>query len=472
MIINFLNMNQLLKTLSLCVIVSTLLISCSTKKETAKLPNDIPTAISVKGVSFQMSIVDPQSFAMGYTPQRTIVKGGKIHQVILDGFAIGTIPVSKDLWKAVMGNEPSVSSSDNQSVVGITYKNCQKFLKKLSKLTGYTFRLPTEAEWEIAARSGNIKQTGVVYEFCVDKFAENYAPDMDANPQGPAEGNEYVVRSPKERSGIAPASKSDNIGLRVAVSLNKPYDKNEYSNLTTSNQNRETGVLKSEVFTANGVSFKMIAIPGGKFEMGSTTEQANYGDKDEAPVHEVELDGFLIGETEVTAGLWYAVMGYFPFGNFKEYPNNPVVNVSWYDAQMFTMKLNKLTNRFFRLPTEAEWEFAARGGVHNSHYRFSGSNDIDYVAVYKTSETGSVKSKHPNELGIYDLSGNAWEWCEDFYGNYAPGLQTNPTGPVKGDERVTRGGSANSDWSACRVSNRSHLPASSVKSSFGFRLAI
>lgn len=419
-----------------------------------------------------MSVVDPQSFAMGYTPQYAKVKGTTIHQVILDGFAIGAIPVNKDLWKAVMGSEPRVSSSDNQSVVGITYNNCQKFLKKLSKLTGYAFRLPTEAEWEIAARSGNSKQTGVVYEFCSDRFAENYAPDMDANPQGPADGNEFVVRSPKERSGIAPTSKSGNIGLRVAVSLNKPYDKNEYSILTTSNQNRETGVLKSEVFSANGVPFKMIAVPGGKFEMGSTSEQANYGDKDEFPVHEVELDGFLLEESEVTAGLWYAVMGYFPFGNFKDYPNNPVVNVSWYDAQMFIMQLNKLTGRFFRLPTEAEWEFAARGGIRNSHYRFSGSNDIDYVSVYKATETAKVKSREPNELGIYDMSGNAWEWCEDFYGNYASGLQTNPTGPVKGDERITRGGSANSDWSACRVSNRSHLPASSVKSSFGFRLAI
>jgi formylglycine-generating enzyme required for sulfatase activity len=465
-------MKRIIKAFTLLAMVVATLASCNGNKKTEKAISEIPNTITVKGVSFQMSVVEPQTFAMGYTPLYRKVKGATIHQVILDGFAIGNVPVSKELWKAVMGSEPSVSSSDNQTVVGITFKNSQKFLKKLSKLSGYEFRLPTEAEWEIAARSGKSQKTGVVYEYCSDKYAENYAPDMDINPQGPADGGEYVVRSPEERSGMAPTSKSNSIGMRVVVSLNKPYDKNEYSTLTTSNQIRETGTLNTVSFNANGVSFKMIAVEGGKFQMGSTSEQASYGDKDEAPVHEVKLDGFLMGETEVTAGLWNAVMGYLPLGNFKDYPEKPVVNVSWYDAQVFIFKLNKITHRFFRLPTEAEWEFAARGGQKSSHYRFSGSNTIDQVAIYKITEVENVRSRRANEIGLYDMSGNAWEWCEDFYGNYAPGLQTNPTGEMKGEERVTRGGSANSDWSACRVSNRSHLPANSVKASFGFRLAI
>ena len=208
-------------------------------------------------------------------------------------------------------------------------------------------------------------------------------------------------------------------------------------------------------FTVNGVSFEMVYVEGGTFDMGATTEQGSDADSDEKPVHSVTLSGYYIGKCEVTQELWEAVMGSNP-SNFKG-AQNPVERVSWNDCQKFISRLNSLTGRTFRLPTEAEWEYAARGGNKSRHYKYSGSGNIGDVAWHdgnSGSKTHAVGSKTANELGIYDMSGNVYEWCSDWYGGYSAGAQTNPQGPSSGSRRVLRGGSWDSLAWSCRVSFR------------------
>ena len=178
------------------------------------------------------------------------------------------------------------------------------------------------------------------------------------------------------------------------------------------------------------------------------------------------LSNFYIGETEVTQELWEEVMGsnpslFTPNGSKKR----PVESVSWDDCQEFIRRLNQLTGKNFRLPTEAEWEFAARGGIKSRHTKYSGGASLDAVAwcfenaydIGKSSpDYGShpVAKKAPNELGLYDMSGNVWEWCYDWYGDYTPSSQSNSKGPSQGFYRVTRGGSWNCNARNCRVSRR------------------
>ena len=223
---------------------------------------------------------------------------------------------------------------------------------------------------------------------------------------------------------------------------------------------------KDKVYTVNGVSFKMIAVKGGTFQMGNDYYYA------EKPVHQVTLSDYYIGETEVTQELWTAVMGSNP-SNFTGNMQRPVEQVSWDDCQTFISKLNQLTGKTFRLPTEAQWEYAARGGNKSKGYTYSGSNSIDEVAWYWYNSdrmTHPVKTKVPNELGIYDMTGNVWEWCSDWYGDYSSAAQTDPTGPATGSSHVSRGGSWNFDATSCRVANRFSTPPLSYDF-LGLRLA-
>ena len=216
----------------------------------------------------------------------------------------------------------------------------------------------------------------------------------------------------------------------------------------------------------------MVYVEGGTFIMGATAEQKNKY-KDEEPAHSVTLSSFYIGKYEVTQSLWKAVMGSNPSN--RKGDNLPVENVSWNDCQTFLRKLNAMTGKNFRLPTEAEWEYAARGGNLSRGYQYSGSKKIDDVAWYNNNsggETHPVGTKAPNELGIYDMSGNVWEWCQDWYGDYHGYSQTNPTGPSSGSDRVNRGGGWDYDARICRVAYRS-LNAPDVKFSLlGLRLAL
>ena len=225
--------------------------------------------------------------------------------------------------------------------------------------------------------------------------------------------------------------------------------------------------------TVSGVSFDMVYVEGGSFDMGATTEQGGDAWDDEKPVHRVTLSDYYIGKCEVTQELWEAVMGSNP--SWFKGAQNPVEFVSWEDCQRFIRRLNRLTGRTFRLPTDAEWEYAARGGNQSSHYKYSGSGNIGNVAWYDDnsgSSTHAVGTKSPNELGIYDMSGNVWEWCSDWYGGYSAGAQTNPQGPSSGSDRVLRGGSWGYSARGCRVSDRSSRDPSDRSPNIGLRLAL
>lgn len=217
----------------------------------------------------------------------------------------------------------------------------------------------------------------------------------------------------------------------------------------------------------------MVYVSGGTFTIGATSEQGSDAYDDEKPIHRVTLSSYYIGKYEVTQAEWKAVMGSNP-SNFKG-DNLPVEQVSWNDCQEFIRKLNSLTGKNFRLPTEAEWEFAARGGNNSRGYKYSGSNDIGSVAWYwdnSGSKTHPVGQKSPNELGLYDMTGNVWEWCQDWKGVYPSSSQTNPTGPASGSYRVNRGGSWGLNARDCRVSYRSSSAPGYSDDFLGLRLVL
>ncbi len=248
------------------------------------------------------------------------------------------------------------------------------------------------------------------------------------------------------------------------------------SNCLLDDANYQDTYVSKKTYTVNGVSFTMIGVEGGTFTMGATAEQGSDYDDDERPTHQVTLSDYWIGETEVTEALWTAVMGSNP-SYYKRGDNYPVEQVSWNVCQAFISKLNELTGETFRLPTEAEWEFAARGGTMSRGYKYSGSNTVGDVAWYyekSDDKKHPVATKAANELGLYDMSGNVYEWCQDWYDDYSSAAQTNPTGPSTGSNRVCRGGSRNNRgaWD-CRVSSRGgHTPSyAAAYSNFGLRLA-
>ena len=470
--------------------------------------NPNPT-FTANGVSFEMVKVEGGVFTMGATSEQ----GGDAysdekptHQVTLSSYYIGKTEVTQELWEAVMGKSVSQIASENglsTNGVGsknpmyyITWDDCQEFITKLNELTGRNFRLPTEAEWEYAARGGNKSQgykysgsntindvawhignsgnishpvgtkapnelgiydmSGNVMELCSDWYG-SYSTGSQTNPIGPDSGSDRVRRGGSwfynartcrvsYRASYSPTYRSVDLGLRLALDVN-------------------------QTFSVNGVSFDMIAVEGGTFTMGATEEQGSDAKNNEKPTHQVTLSSYFIGKTEVTQALWEAVMGSNPSSS-KGY-NLPVENVSWNDCQTFIAKLNQCTGKNFRLPTEAEWEFAARGGNNSNGYAYSGSDNIDEVAWYNENSGGAyhpVGSKAPNELGLYDMSGNADEWCSDWYGSYSSSAQTNPTGPESGKSRVYRGGYRNSSASDCRVSCRNYSYPSG--SGPGLRLCI
>jgi formylglycine-generating enzyme required for sulfatase activity len=216
----------------------------------------------------------------------------------------------------------------------------------------------------------------------------------------------------------------------------------------------------------------MVYVRGGTFTMGCTAEQGNYCIDDEKPAHEVTVGDFRIGKYEVTQTEWKTVMGNNP--SFFEGDNLPVEKVNWNEVQEFIQKLNTMTGGNYRLPTEAEWEYAARGGSQARGFKYSGSNSIGDVAWYdwnSGSKTHPVGTKRANELGIYDMAGNVYEWVQDWFGGYNSGSQTNPVGPSSGSYRVRRGGSWGSFARSARVSFRLNVEPGDRYDNLGFRLA-
>ena len=442
------------------------------------------TTYIVNGVSFNMVDVEGGTFTMGRTADQdtdTKLDGDDLptHQVSLSSFCIGQTEVTQELWQAVMGSNPSYHTGNLQyPVERVSWTMCQEFINNLNQLTGKKFRLPTEAEWEFAARGGNNSRgykyagsnnaddvawhrynsgheshpvgmklpnelgiydmTGNVWERLADWYGP-YSSEQQFNPTGPETGLKRCTRG--SGFGITYDMEGDPYGPHPVCGRGADYE---------SDQHHDMGLrlaLGTEpaitTYTVNGVSFNMVDVEGGTFTMGRTADQDTDTklDGDDLPTHQVSLSSFCIGQTEVTQELWQAVMGSNPSyhtGNLQY----PVERVSWTMCQEFINNLNQLTGKKFRLPTEAEWEFAARGGNNSRGYKYAGSNNADDVAWHRYNsghESHPVGMKLPNELGIYDMTGNVWERLADWYGPYSSEQQFNPTGPETGLKRCTRG---------------------------------
>lgn len=238
--------------------------------------------------------------------------------------------------------------------------------------------------------------------------------------------------------------------------------------------------IVSVLFVISGYAqvptIELVHVQGGAFLMGCTDKHSDCS-VNEAPAHPVKLDGFYIAKYEVTQALWMSVMG-------GKNPSKvigdslPVTRISWYDAQTFIGKLNQLTGKKYRLPTEAEWEFAARGGNLSKRYKYSGSNTLEDVAWCKENSDDvphAVGTKQPNEVGIYDMTGNVYEWCSDGFDMYEPNYYEtieNPKGNNLSETKVYRGGGMTSYWDVCRVSARANSIPNAKFNFVGFRLAL
>ncbi len=507
-------------------------------------------SFTVNGVDFNMVNVRKGTFQMGATEEQESAdaKEKPVHQVTLSkDYYMGETEVTQALWKAVMGsdNNPSRFKGDHLPVEMVSYNDIageNGFLAKLNEKTGKTFRLPTEAEWEFAARGGNhSKQTqysgsamvddvawysgncgstthavatkkaneldlydmsGNVAEWCSD-YSGNYSSDAQTDPTGASYSSFRIIRGGQwtsnawscrtsVRATYTPTEASWYTGFRLAHSTED--DENKRYITIVYRDGKETTLERSKVksirfldpdvtpFTVDGFTFNMIKVKAGTFTMGATAEQGKH-DADEEPTHKVTLTkDYYIGETEVTQALWKAVMANSDNPDPSKYKGDqlPVECVSYNDIYNFLVVINRKTGKSFRLPTEAEWEFAARGGNLSQGYRYSGSNDVDEVAWHSgncDSKTHEVATKKANELGIYDMSGNVWEWCDDWYGPYSSGAQTDPEGPEGPTTeivwRVLRGGSYYVHYGQSRSSKRWYGTPGRIKvSSVGFRIAL
>lgn len=454
-------------------------------------------------LSINMMCVEGGTFTMG--------DGENAHQVSLSSYSIGQTEVTQALWEAVMGTNPSANTANKQlPVTNISWFDCQEFIKKLNQLTGMRFRLPTEAEWEYAARGGqkskgytyagsnDLKEvawyasnsgnklhavgeklpnelgiydmSGNAWEWCHDWHAP-YPTTHQYNPLGPevgkAVGKQYIrvfrggsygyaaayhQNTFRDITGPEPDKGTANLGLRLVLS--------DEVNFQTIHVN-------------DTLSFHMMDVKGGTFMMGAMEgdTQANANEK---PAHEVTLTyDYHIMQTEVTQALWKAVMGNNPSTMIGD--DLPVNNVLWEEADAFVKRLSQMTGYTFHLPTEAEWEFAARGGKKSKDYLYAGSNKVDEVAWYNSNSGGvthPVAQKMPNELGIYDMSGNVWEWCSDWLAPYTAEAQLNPTGPATGECHVYHGGGWTYGQNFCRSSHRRQTVSGYVQQALGLRVVL
>ena len=419
--------------------------------------------------------------------------GSKTKLVTLSSFYISKYQVTQELWQTVMGNNPSQFKGDLQRPVeNVSWDDCQEFIAKLNALTGQVFCLPTEAEWEFAARGGNRSQaydyagnnqidsvawykknsglithsvgqkmpnelglydmSGNVSEWCQDLYVEKYCLSQ-LNPINAISGKFRVQRG----GHIGGESKLCKVFYR------------SYSAPTSIGQFGLRLVIRKPTEAPNVVQQlekDMVLVEGGIFQMGS---KSFFG----SGAQRVTLSSFHICKYQVTHELWEAVMGNNP-SVYKGNPRLPVENVSWSDCQEFICQLRMMTGLPYRLPTEAEWEFAARGGNLSKGYMYSGGDEIEKVAWYNGNcrYTHPVGEKEPNELGLFDMSGNVWEWCQDLHGSYSNDHQINPQGPTYGDRRVNRGGGWRFSAKGCRLTYRNHNLPYVSNDNLGFRLAM
>ncbi len=357
-----------------------------------------------------------------------------------------------------------------QNECGSNYDNAQSWINKCNEALAPTTLSVSSASLSFGADGGTktitvtCNRTWMLVNtssnmFTVSRNGNQASVRCKANSAASNRNDWFEIRS---------TDKTQN--MRINISQQGRPNSSQTNNNAVPNRNT---TATNKTFTANGVSFTMVYVQGGTFTMGATSEQGSDADNDETPTHRVTLSSYYIGQTEVTQALWQAVMGNNP--SYSRGTNKPVESVSYNDCKAFIRELNSLTGQNFRLPTEAEWEFAARGGNKSRGYKYAGSDNLSTVAWYygnSGNATHPVAQKSPNELGLYDMSGNVWEWCNDWYGGYSSNAQTNPQGPYSGSYRVYRGGSYNFSAGYCRVSYRRYSAPSNSYYFLGLRLAL
>ena len=476
--------------------------------DTAKyIPTPCKT-FEVNGVKFNMMCVEGGTMTIGAGDIMEYRRRPE-HKTTISDFYIGQTQVTQELWQAVMGDNPSVFKSDTSSshpVENVSVIDIQEFLTKLNAMTGVNFRLPTEAEWEYAARGGQ-KSKGFMYAGSDDRNQVAWYGVSDKNggtthpvaQKRPNElglydmhGNvwEWLHDKYTDIINVYPSVNPTGLisNLKASpVACGSAY----YSDLGPSNAWGWVGVgsistrsswfgfrlaLSDEdpfmAIDVNNYRFHMMLVKGGTFQMGAASTDAT-ALENERPAHQVTLPDYYAGQTEVTRALWKTVMGSLPDGG--EADNKPITNVNYDECQTFITQLNDLTGRHFRLPTEAEWEFAARGGNQSKGYKYAGSNDVDSVAWWQETSGDTihpVAQLMPNELGIYDMSGNVFEWCSDWYGDYASNAQINPQGAASGTQRVGRGGGYRAEDNRCRVTRRIPTDPEQRMTTLGLRLVL
>jgi formylglycine-generating enzyme required for sulfatase activity/serine/threonine protein kinase len=476
----------------------------------------------IPGLGIKFVHVEPGSFLMGMNGEASSMPLRKVN--VNKAYWIGKCELTQREYQSIMGNNPSRFKGDNRPVEQVSWNDALKFCQKLTEQekkagrlpSGYEYRLPTEAEWEYAARGGNKSKgyaysgsndhravawnkytakrkthdvgtkpanelgihdmSGNVYEWCLDNWHKDYnkAPS-DASAWIDNSNPSRVYRSGGlfsparwckvgHRSNNFPYAKFNRLGFRVAlapviaVKTSKPK------------------VLDKII---PDLGMKLIYIAPGTFEMGSNNSRSF-----EKPMHEVSIyKAYWIGKYEVTQNEYQTITGTNP-SHFKG-SNKPVEKVNWHDALNFCKKLTERERKAgrlpsgytYQLPTEAEWEYAARGGNKSKDYKYSGSNSLSETAWYASNsdkKTHEVGTKTANELGIHDMSGNVWEWCrDDWHGNYknAPS-DADSWGKGTTQLRVRRGGSWRGSAKYRRITLRSYSPPTRMYNYLGFRVVL
>lgn len=438
------------------------------------------------------------------------------HVKIPHGFWLLETEVTQEMWENLMGANLSKLKAAHNPVENVSWDDCQNFCQILSKKLGVEIMLPTEAQWEYACRAGTTEpfaddldsmawfsknsdahphevgktkpnawglfdMHGNVFEWCSDLYDPNYSDSLESPPESMTFTSDRVYRGGSWRSSAsdcrsahrgynAPDKADDNRGLRVLfVPGNVKTDvKVELP------KGPAAGTRK--VWQANGVEYAFRWCPPGEFMMGSPDDEPNR-EKDEQQHKVVITEGFWLLETEVTQHMWKSIMGknpshhrgLGPLGLWKNYNagNHPVESVNWYVCQEFCRKLSAKLGETVDLPTEAQWEYACRAGSTGAY-----AGDVNSMAWHKANynknrKTSEVAKKKPNSWGLYDMHGNVWEWCSDWYdAKYAPEKTKDS------QKRVTRGGGWDSPSTDCRSAKRSSSTPDSRFYSLGLRVLI
>jgi len=453
------------------------------------------------GGSLEMVGIPGGSFLMG-SPDG---KGGNPdeyprHRVTVPDFSIGKYEVTQAQWRAVMGSNPSYFKGDDLPVENVSWNGAKEFCRRLSQMTGKQYRLPTEAEWEYACRAkttgayaGNLdamawyvynsgnqthpvgqKQPNVfglydmhgnVLEWCEDDYHNNYNG-------APADGRAWIDESGRGSLRVIRGGSLDSLAVICRSAYRYFYSTGDRAlNLGF----RLVVLLPTPTPTPTPTprppppKIEMVYVPGGSFLMGSPDNESYRGSY-EGPQHSVTVPGFSIGKYEVTQAQWRAVMGNNP--SFFKGDDLPVENVSWNDAKEFCRRLSQMTGKQYRLPTEAEWEYACRAKTTGAY-----AGNLDAMAWHggnSGKKTHPVGQKQPNAFGLYDMHGNVWEWCEDDWHNdyndapadgraWIDGFRT-------GSDRVIRGCGCGYVAVYCRSADRNHISPDYHDLNLGFRL--